>query len=113
MGNVRPAIETLRELDGAKFLDKLAIAIHDATESVAAFDKKATISITVTVAPFTKSKLAEPVITIEAEIVTKLPKPDAQQALFYIDDEGNPTTQQQRQRDLGLSIAGSAHQGAA
>lgn len=113
MSNIRPAVETLRELDSGKFLDKLALAIHEATDSVRALDKKATITVSITVAPFTKSKLAEPVITMESDIVTKLPKPDAPQALFYIDSEGNPTTQQQRQRDLGLSIAASAQQGAA
>lgn len=113
MSNVRPAIETLRELDGGRFLDRLALAIHDVTGDVTALDKKGEINVKIMIAPFTKAKLAEPVITIEAEIVSKPPKPDPQQALFYLDGDGNPTTKQQRQRDLELSIAGSAHQGAA
>lgn len=111
MSNIRPAIETLRELDDRKFLDKLALAIHEATDSVVALEKKAEITIKLTISPFTKSKLAEPVITMESEIVNKLPKPDAHQALFFIDEDGNPTTKQQRQRDLGLSIAGAETKG--
>lgn len=97
MSAIRPALETLSELDAGNFMDKLAVAIHDATSGVTTMGKKSTISITIEVAPMTKAHTVEPVITMTAEIVTKLPKPDAYQALFYVDGEGNPTTKQQRQ----------------
>lgn len=115
MSAIRPALETLRILDNEQFMDKLAVAIHDATCAVQVLGKTAKISIEIVVSPLSKQNLTEPVITIEADINTKLPKPDASRAMFYIDGEGNPTTNQQRQRDLGLSIAGGeAHeQGAA
>lgn len=103
--NVRPALETLSELDDGRFMDKLAVAIHDATSGVTALAKPAKITVTLDFAPLSKANLTEPVITVEAEINTKLPKPDGHRALFYVDAEGNPTTQQQRQRDLGLQIA--------
>jgi hypothetical protein len=103
---IRPALDTLRELDEGRFLDKLAVAIHDATSGVTALSKPSKITITLDFAPLTKQNLAEPVITVEAEIVTKLPKPDGHRALFYVDGEGNPTTQQQRQRGLDLQVAG-------
>lgn len=102
---VRPALDTLRELDEGRFLDKLAIAIHDATSGVTALAKPSKVTITLDFAPLSKANLTEPVITVESEINTKLPKPDGHRALFYVDGEGNPTTQQQRQRDLGLQIA--------
>ncbi len=104
---IRPALDTLRELDQGNFLDKLAIAIHDATSAVRDLNKGAKINITLDFAALTKANLTEPVITVESEIVTKLPKPEGHRALFYIDADGNPTTQQQRQRDLGLQIAGA------
>lgn len=107
---IRPAMDTLRELDEKQFLDKLAVAIHEATGSVREQMKPAKITITIDVAPATKQRMVEPVITIEAEIVSKLPKPEASKALFFIDGDGNPTTNQQRQRDLGLSIAGHDQQ---
>ena len=44
-------------------------------------------------------------VGIEAEIVTKLPKPDAARSPFYIDGDGNLTTTSQRQPALGLSVA--------
>jgi len=103
---IRPALDTLRELDEGRFLDKLAVAIHDAVSGVTALGKAAKVNITLEFAPLSKQNMAEPVITAEAEITTKLPKPDGHRALFYVDGDGNPTTQQQRQRDLGLSVAG-------
>jgi hypothetical protein len=102
--NVRPALDTLRELDEGRFLDKLAVAIHDATSAVNALHKGAKIQITLEL-DMLSDRVTEPVLTIEAEINTKLPKPDGHRAIFYIDGDGNPTTQQQRQRDLGLKVA--------
>jgi hypothetical protein len=102
---IRPALDTLRELDERRFMDKLALAIHDATSAVQHLVKPAKITVTIDIAPLTKQHLSEPAITIEAEISSKLPKPDGHRALFFIDEDGNPTTKQQRQRDLGLSVA--------
>lgn len=70
--------------------------------------RPASIRMTLDFAALTKGNLTEPVITVETEITTKLPKPEGHRALFYIDGEGNPTTQQQRQRELGLTVAGAA-----
>lgn len=110
---IRPALDTLRELDDGRFLDKLAVQIHDAVSAVTVLGKAAKVSIAIDIAPLTKQGLSEPVITMETEITTKLPKPDAPKALFFVDGDGNPTTKQQRQRDLGFTVAGSEQQGAA
>ena len=103
--SVRPALETLSVLDEGRFMDKLAVAIHDATSGVTALGKASKVTIVLDFAPLSKQNLTEPVITVEAEITTKLPKPDGHRSLFYVDGDGNPTTQQQRQRDLGLKVA--------
>ena len=105
MSAIRPALDTLRELDDGRFLDKLAVAIHDAVSGVTVLGKSAQVKVTLDFDVLGEKRLTEPVITVEAEIVTKLPKPDAPKALFYIDGDGNPTTQQQRQRDLNLQVA--------
>ena len=104
---IRPALETLRELDGGMLLDKLAIAIHDATSAVQHLGKNAKIIVTIEVSPLTKQQLKEPVISMEAEVATKLPKPEGDKSIFYIDNDGNPTTTRQRQPELGLSVAPS------
>lgn len=108
MSAIKPALETLRELDEGNHLDKLAVAFHDATSGVTALGKSSKVTVVYDFAPLSKQGLAEPVITVEAEITTKLPKPDANKALFYVDVDGNPTTQQQRQRGLDLTIAARA-----
>lgn len=105
MSNIRPALDTLRELDEGRFMDKLAVAIHDATSAVTALGKPAKIQVTLELDMLSDKKMVEPVMTVEAEIATKLPKPDGHRAIFYVDGDGNPTTQQQRQRDLGLRVA--------
>lgn len=110
---IRPALDTLRELDERRFMDKLALAIHDATSAVQHLGKPAKITVTLDFAPLSKQKFVEPVITVDADITSKLPKPEGNKALFFIDEDGNPTTKQQRQRDLSLSIAGREEEGAA
>lgn len=113
---IRPALETLVELDNGNFMDKLAVAIHDAANGVQHLGKPASVTVKIDFALLGNKNLTQPVMTAEAEITTKLPKPDANKALFFFDEEGNPTTKQQRQPDLGLTIAGSTinhQQGAA
>lgn len=109
---IRPALETLRELDERRFLDKLALEIRQCTDAVRALNKPGEIVIKLKVESLTQKGLTEPAITISAEITAKPPRPDSPKALFFVDDEGNPTRQQQRQRGLGLTIAGDNDVGA-
>ena len=110
---MRPALEVLRELDDQKFMDKLALALHDATQAVTHFGKPAKVNIVIDIAPLTKQGLVEPVITMESDITSKLPKPEAHKALFFIDENGEATTKQQRQREIGFSVAADEQQGEA
>ena len=56
---IRPALETLRVLDNENFMDKLALAIHDVSNSVRALGKAGKITVDLTVAPLSKSGLVE------------------------------------------------------
>ncbi len=103
--SIRPAIEVLRELDGKNFLDKLALEIHNVAQSVVELGKPGKIAVTLTLDMFSTKGMIEPVMTIEADIASKPPKPDPNLAIFYMDEEGNPSVNQQRQRGLDLSIA--------
>ena len=103
---IRHALETIRELEEGRFMDKLALAIHEATNAVTTFNKPGTITIKIKVAPLSKANVTEPVITMKAKIDTDLPEPAGTDAIFFVDADGNPTTQQQRQRGLDLQIAG-------
>lgn len=105
---IRPALETLRELDEGYFMDKLSVQIHDAVSAVTALGKPGKVTITLEFSPLSKPGMTEPIIVAEAEIVTKLPKPDAHKTMFFVDGDGNPTTTQQRQRGLEFSVAGDS-----
>lgn len=102
---IRPALEILDALDNRMFLEKLALSLHNATGDVIALGKPAKIIITLTVDMFSTKGMTEPVLTVEADINEKFPKPDPNLALFYADSDGNLTVNQQRQRGLDLSIA--------
>jgi hypothetical protein len=103
---VKPAQSTLNALSDGHVMAELAQAIHEAIGAVNAQNKAATVTLTVTIAPMKKdAKLIDSPLLISGEVSTKLPRPDAAQTLFYVDDEGNPTRTQTRQPDLALSIS--------
>lgn len=102
---ILPAIDTLRAFPDS--MAKAAVALHDAMDAVRAYQKKATVTLTITIEPF-KSKsnaplIDEPVI-MALEVDVKLPRADPPVQLFFYDEDGNPTREQRRQRDLGLGV---------
>lgn len=54
---IRPALDTLRELDNGLFLDKLAAAIHEATGAVRDMSRPASIRVALDFATLTKGNL--------------------------------------------------------
>jgi len=104
---IRPGIDTLRELRDGQVLDEFSMHLHDAVSAVQALGKPAEVSITIKVKPFSKTRVMNPALAFEAEVTSKLPKPDREGDIFFVDDNGNPTRNQTRQSDLtGLKIAG-------
>lgn len=108
---IAPAQTTLNALGDGHVMAELAQAIYDAVGAVNAHNKAATVTLTVTIAPMKRdSKLREMPLLFSGEISSKLPRQDAEQTLFYIDEEGNPTRTQTRQPDLPLSISPAKEQ---
>jgi len=102
---IRPALETLDRLDGGKLLDKLAVAINEATGATRFLGKKSRVTVTLDIALLTQQHVAEPAINITAEVSTKLPKSQPEGAIFFVDEENNPTSTTTRQRDLDIRVA--------
>lgn len=98
------AITTLQNLRDGKTLEQLGVAIHDAINAVEAFRKPGKITLEITVAPF-GTKGVSGMVTMTAEVSTKLPKPDPEETPFYVDMNGYPTVNQERTRQMGLNIA--------
>lgn len=103
---VRPAQATLNELRDGRAMDELAQHIHDAIAAVKEHGKAATVTLTIGVAPFKQqSNLIEPPVILTGEVTSKLPKPDPEATLFFVDGEGNPTRNKLREPELNLTIA--------
>jgi hypothetical protein len=103
-GAIRPALTTLRELPDV--MDTLAIAIHDAIEAVRTHRKPGKITLTLTVEPWKEksAKLIDEPVMIAGEVDTKLPKEDPPRQLFFVDEDGNATRTQRRQKGLELDV---------
>ena len=104
MNEIRSALNILPEIRKGIAVAELSQAIHDATEAVRLQGKAAVIRFEVTIQPYKgMHKLIEPPIVISAETTTKLPKPEQEATLFFLDEDGNPTqNMQQRERELPL-----------
>ena len=104
--NVRPALETLDRLDGGKLLDRLALAINEATSATTALGKKSRVIINIDIALLTQQKVAEPAICITGSVSTKVPKSTPESTIFFVDADGNPSNNSTpRQRDLEIRVA--------
>ena len=60
----------------------------------------------ITVSPFKeKAKFIEAPVVFQADVDTKLPKPEAPATLLFVDEDGNPSPNQARQRELDIRAA--------
>lgn len=90
-GNIRSVMTILPELRSGQVITELSAAIHDALAAVSEHNKDATVILKVTISPTTKERLKEPVVTMRAEVESKLPKEVPDSTIFFMDGEGNPT----------------------
>jgi len=110
--NIRPAQAILNELQDGQALNQLAQAFHDSIAAVREHGKPATVTFTVTVGTLEgQHNLVEPPIIMTADVTTKLPKAKPPATIFFVDHDGNPTRNQTRQQDLGLTIAPALQEG--
>lgn len=99
------ALQTLQELDEGRLLATLQNAFHDAAAAVKQHGKAATITVKITVTPVSVNNLIEQPITMDADVIVKLPK-DLPKTIFFIDADGNPT-RIATQRQTGLAGIGA------
>lgn len=107
---IRPAIDTLRALKDGVTIDRLAFEINSACNAVTQLGKPAEVTLKIRIRPYSGkgTKLKEPPILMDAEITTKLPKPDSEATIFFVDDDGNPVqTPPRKDPELDLHIAGT------
>lgn len=105
---VRSAIAILPEIRKGLAVGELSQAIHDATAAVKEHGKPAVVRFEITIQPFKGKQsmsLTQPPVVITAETTSKLPKPETEATLFFLDDDDNLTTQMRREEQLPLHVA--------
>lgn len=106
MSGIKSAQSVLTEIRDGRMLVELAEEFHAAIEAVRMHNKEAKVVLTVTIAPWKGDhKLIEPPIILTGEVSSKLPKETPEATVFFVDSEGNAVRNQQRQPELGLTIA--------
>lgn len=107
-GNIRSATSILVELRDGQVITEMSGAIHDALAAVKEHGKEAEVVLRIKVKPFTNQNLAEPAITMTAEVEKKLPKEVPPATLFFLGEDGNPQRNPARQQQMPFGVAPSA-----
>lgn len=105
---IRSSLQIVGELRDGMVVAELSQAIHDATAAVREHGKKAVVTLDLTVATLRAGaeKLVEAPLVITAEVSSKLPQPDPEATIFFVDVDGNVSRiPESKQKDLGLKIA--------
>jgi hypothetical protein len=105
---IRSATSILAEIREGRAVAELGEAIHTAIAAVKQHGKAAKVTLELTIKPTSdgSEKFVEAPLFFSAETSSKLPQPEAEKTLFFVDGNGNATRNpQERQHDLGLRVA--------
>lgn len=105
-GNIRSAIALLPEIRNGHAVNELSEQIHEATQAACDHGKAAEVTLTIRIKPISKNKHVEPAMSFTAEVSSKLPKPDPEETLFFVSQDGQPTRQPSRNENLPFTVAG-------
>jgi hypothetical protein len=103
--NIRSATSILTELRDGHVITELSGAIHDALAAVKEHNKAAEVILHIRIAPFSKTQLVEPAITMTAEVEKKLPKEVPPSTIFFLSEDGNPQRNPERQQSMTFGVA--------
>lgn len=88
--------------------EEIGRELHTLLEAVKAHGKKGSLTVTVVVEPPSNGVDGGP-LPIGVEYATKAPKPSAPRAIYFLDNEGNPTRTDPRQIALDFRTAPSTN----
>ena len=109
MANIRPAQATLNELRDGQVMIELAASIHEAINAAQHHRKESQVVLTITFAPMGTQGVSN-ALEVIGVVDTKLPKLAPPSTLMFLDVEGNPSRQQDRQTEMPFSIAAKSAQ---
>lgn len=102
----RPFFETLRELRAGRTLEELQDSLAQVVTAVQTTNKPGELVLKLRVRPPRKGQ--HTYVSIEDDIVTKVPKSDREDTIFFPLADGSLSRQDPSQLRLGLSAVSSA-----
>lgn len=95
----RPITDIMREVNEGRLVDEASEALVRVIEAVQRTHKKGAVTMTINVVP---DKADEAVIELEATVAAKVPTRSMRKSVFFIDQHGNLTRRDPRQREMEL-----------
>jgi len=95
----RPFFDTARDIRRGQFLDECADKMQEVIAACAEHNKKATLTIEITVAPASRTGGA---VKVSDKISTKLPGQDRGETILFVTTDNNLSTSDPRQKSLDL-----------
>lgn len=108
---IRPFLETLREIRHGDCLDELAINLNDLVAAVRATGKKGELILKLSVSPAGSGKVET--VDVADDIILKLPQLPKPSTLFFTTEDNGLQRQDPRQRAMELEPVPSAKKEAA
>lgn len=96
---VKPFIAFLQEYQRGELHDELSTALNAVVTAVQGVGKKATLTLQVEVKLAGKRRNQ---VFVGAKVAVKLPEPDREEAIFFVDHDGNLTRQDPEQLELPI-----------
>lgn len=98
----RPFFETLRELRQGRTLEDLEEALGEIVRAVEITGKAGELTLKLKVRPPRKGSNASSYLTVEDDVVTKIPRRDREDTVFFPLADGSLSRQDPRQGELAL-----------
>lgn len=102
---MRSAAVILGEISKGDFIREATDAIHKALQATMENGKESVVTLKISINQLTSKKLSEPAVSFSGEVTMKLAKPQADETIFFVDENGDPSRQPQRQQEMGLRVA--------
>ena len=98
---IRPFSDFIAETSRGRTHDTLSVELHDLVQAVREHGKKGTLTLTITVAPFSKGDDSQ--FTVTEEVKASKPKAEPRPSIYFADRAGNLSTSDPNQSTLPIA----------
>lgn len=99
----RPFTDVLREIKAGDLVDDASAELARVLLAVVANGKRGSLTMTLTISPDGANA-----VTIDGEVKVKVPKPAIGKAIFFVNEEGDASRRDPRQREMFTEVKAPA-----